>query len=434
MWPDWIEELKSRYLNNEASVFLLHGAVDAGRWVVEGQTVDCMTTLVQFLTRSREILGVLDPKRGLSFPGVGDRARFQHLVEARRTLDGDITSLREDKPEECLALLHKALSTSGPAQGYVLVYAEALFPEKKRPVPSLPAKVPSFTEWLQDPVLRNSDNLVVLLTEDLEKIHRDIRARLGRGLIEVPDEHPPVEVTHEVTADVDLGGLMPTPGLPEDSGDDITPLSAMVPPIPETSTALPTDETFSPSEMGSASVDALADELADLLTDAPADEPVDDPPTVEAPIPPAPEGYTPTLDAAPTADTPPPPPPPEAADADDLRTALEAALRRAPSPPWPGLLPMREALAQVIHARAPGRCGPLLFSLSEDGQVIAEGPGDEWFEKWFGGIVVRAASEQILNKLVETLGGAPVPPEGALPLEEPKLRALRKQIGKALAG
>ena len=419
MWPDWIEELKSRYLNNEASVFLLHGAVDAGRWVVEGQTVDCMTTLVQFLSRSREILGVLDPKRGLSFPGVGDRSRFQRLVEVRRTLDGDITSLREDKPDECLALLHKALSTAGPTQGYVLVYAEQLLPEKKRPLPSLPAGAPAFKDWIGDPALRNSDNLVVLLTEDLERVHRDVRALVGRGLIEVPDEHPPVVVTHEVTADVDLGGLPPVPGLPEDSGDDITPLSAEMPPtLPpplSPATAPLTDETFNTNELIS---EAIA-EAFNGTNDGADDEVVDDPPTVEAPpAAPATEGYTPTLDAA---------------EADDLRAALEAALRRNPSPPWLNLLPVREALAQVIHARSPATCGPLLFSVSEDGQVVAEGPGDTWFDIWFSGIVVRAASEQILNKLAEVVGEGGVPAEGPLPLEEPKLRALRKQISKALA-
>ncbi len=34
-WPDWIEELKERYLADEASVFLLYGDVTGDRWQVD---------------------------------------------------------------------------------------------------------------------------------------------------------------------------------------------------------------------------------------------------------------------------------------------------------------------------------------------------------------------------------------------------------------
>ena len=42
MWPDWIEELKRRYLAEEASVFLLHGAVDVVAWPYEDELLDAL--------------------------------------------------------------------------------------------------------------------------------------------------------------------------------------------------------------------------------------------------------------------------------------------------------------------------------------------------------------------------------------------------------
>ncbi len=63
--------------------------------------------------------------------------------------------------------------------------------------------------------------------------------------------------------------------------------------------------------------------------------------------------------------------------------------------------------------------------------MIAEGPGAEWFQGWFdGGIVVRAASEQLLANLVEALQGTPVPDGTPIPIDEARLRTLRKQLDK----
>ena len=38
-WPQWIEELKERYLADAGNVFLLVGPAQAKRWTVEGETL-----------------------------------------------------------------------------------------------------------------------------------------------------------------------------------------------------------------------------------------------------------------------------------------------------------------------------------------------------------------------------------------------------------
>ncbi|GEM_PF-5529188 len=221
-WPDWIETLKARYLADEASVFLLHGrGVADGRWIVDGQTLDCLTTLNRFLRSSRQILGVVDPELGLSFADPADQNRFRGLVEAERVLSGSTNVLRDEQPREALTMVWRAMSAAlPPVQGYVLLFAEAFSGNMKKGMRELPEGVPSLSRWPSDPVVREGDKVVVMLAEALDGVHPELVAALGAGLVEVDGHRPPVPVTDEVTDLPELYDLPPAvePSPPAEAG------------------------------------------------------------------------------------------------------------------------------------------------------------------------------------------------------------------------
>ena len=210
-WPVWIETLKERYLSEQASVFLLHGAgVASGRWVVEGQTLDCLTTLNRFLRGSRQILGMVDPGLGLSFADPADRNLFRGLVEADRVLSGSTNVLREDQPREALSLAWKALSAAAsPPQGYVLLFAEAWSGNHKKAMRPLPEDVPALSQWPTSELIRGGDKVVVLLAERIDGVHPELLATLGDGIVHVGEELATVTVTDEVTELPELYDLPP---------------------------------------------------------------------------------------------------------------------------------------------------------------------------------------------------------------------------------
>ena len=215
-WPAWIETLKDRYLGEQASVFLLHGAgVATGRWDVDGQTLDCLTTLNRFLRGSRQILGVLDPALGLSFADPADRNLFRGLVEADRVLSGSTNVLRDDQPREALAMVYKALhAAASPAQGYVLLFAEALGGKHQKAMRPLPEGVPALSQWPATPAIREGDKVVVMLAEHVDGVHPELLAALGDGLVHVGEELAPVTVTDEVTELPELYDLPPAAAAP----------------------------------------------------------------------------------------------------------------------------------------------------------------------------------------------------------------------------
>ena len=136
-WPQWIETLKERYLANQASVFVLHGAVSSGRWSYAGESLDCPGILRRFLERSRDMVGLLEwetatlaVKPRLRFPGIQDGGRFARHLGARMVLDGITESLQPATPEKALGLIWLALDTPGASP--------SAWPTPKRAMPLRP--------------------------------------------------------------------------------------------------------------------------------------------------------------------------------------------------------------------------------------------------------------------------------------------------------
>jgi hypothetical protein len=185
-WPTWINEIAARYLANEASVFLLHGAVVGEHWSVEGKRVDCVGMLEAFLGRTKPIVGVIWPSEGLSFSGMGDEGHFERLVGAAELMDVRTRPLSNHPPQEALGRVWLALSSSGVDQGYIIGDLHALLPRHRKRVEALGAEAPPLWAWCDHPRVRQSNNILCLLTPALSEVHGAVVEAATAVQVEVP--------------------------------------------------------------------------------------------------------------------------------------------------------------------------------------------------------------------------------------------------------
>ena len=401
MWPDWIEELKRRYMAEEASVFLLHGAVDVVAWPYEDELLDAGRLVARFLTASRDIVVLYDPDSGrLGWGGIEDSGRFTRHTETALVLDR--TSGRPDlrKAEGALGLFWLSMHNPGPNQAFILYRTEKVCPARRSALPALELDAPPLAEWNAAPSLRETDNVVILLTTELDEVRDDLRDSVA--VIEVPSPPKPKPV---LAPEVEEDPL----SLRRQPASDSEAQAAAEAEIEAALSAAAEPEVEVPevddSELGASEVDASE-------VDAPEVAPAPESPADAAPVPepssvPQPTGLM-------------------------VEEALVQAVIRhgADGPPWPGHLPAKEAVAEVLHALAPERFGALRVEVVED-QAIAVGDGADDFNGWWAGdIAVDAACGMALSGLEKPPGGW----SEAQPPRFPKaaLRALSRRIEKAL--
>ena len=194
-WPTWLQNLADAYLRDEASVFLLHGpGVDRGPGSSGDRTEALTSLLTRFLSRTRPIVGVLPHRRALTFPGIGDVGHFERLIAASALVAGTDLALRDDVPEQAVAKIWIALSSADPSQAYIIDAVHTLAPSttERRP---LPGDTPQFDEWATAERIRKANHIVLLITTDLQSVHREVIAACHA--IRVPGP----ESTHPVPAD-----------------------------------------------------------------------------------------------------------------------------------------------------------------------------------------------------------------------------------------
>lgn len=379
-YPSFVEELRRRYLADEASVFLLHGAID-GLWDIDGKPMNAAQCLAQMLAGSRQILATYQPGEPIRFHGPSDQAAFTRLVEARQSLEGRRDRNLGRTPEDALGLLWMALGTPGPAQGYIISGLEQLVPARKKHIEPLRESAPPLWEWARDPGLRASNNVVIFLAKKLEDLRAELPAGCAVVAVPPPSPAPPPPASARAAAVAEIEAALATPAQappppPEQAEAEVDAMLAAAAPAPPP-----------PKDAAEAEVNALGGDLATTAA----------PPSTEAMV----------------------------------NAALRAAILRHPTGAWPGNLPAREALAAVLHDLAPQRCGPLVFTVSE-GQVQSSGPGAAWFDQWYAtDVAVDAAAGMALGSLVIPEGGFD---EANLPeLTSAAVRALGRRLDKALA-
>jgi hypothetical protein len=214
-WPQWIEELKERYLADAGNVFLLIGPAQAKRWTLGGETLDAVQVLIRFLKRTREVVAVLRPAplpSRLEFADITDRQKFENLVKAYDLLQGRALPLVETEPHQALGRIWRALSTTGTPQAYLITETERLLPGHRRRVDPIPG-APELLGWPSEPTLTRSNNLMVFLAADRSAIRSEFADQAV--CIELKQAAPPPPPVRDIAPPALLDQ-----GEPDQAGED----------------------------------------------------------------------------------------------------------------------------------------------------------------------------------------------------------------------
>jgi SpoVK/Ycf46/Vps4 family AAA+-type ATPase len=173
--PLWADDLRRRYLRGEASIFILHGNVyDA---VLHGDDVLNLTDFLGsvLLKESKETIAVYNVATGVRFTKRGDGV-----------LQLDDLLLNTDK-QKILGALERLLIGSTKV-AVVLEYAEVIAPAGDSNFQSDGdrAAIVTLHRWSFLPEIERSDNVIILITENLTDLAPKIVSNPKVAVVEVP--------------------------------------------------------------------------------------------------------------------------------------------------------------------------------------------------------------------------------------------------------
>jgi transitional endoplasmic reticulum ATPase len=217
--PAWADELRTRYLAGEASMFLVHGNVrDLVPWTVHGRSewVDTRTFLERFLSRTREVVATYDVSQGMLFPSRSHERRFQTVVDAARAMRGEPKlDFIPRMPGDAIPVFETLITNPTVPSGVIIDYFEMIAPRGDVSFMTTAdrANLVSLQRWSSHPAFLMTDNLVILVAEHLSDIDRRVLAspQLATILVPFPDQ-PTREAFLEdedtaVEMEMDLPGL-----------------------------------------------------------------------------------------------------------------------------------------------------------------------------------------------------------------------------------
>ena len=173
--PSWAEDLRRRYLRGEASIFVLHGNV-YDSVLSDGKVV----TLTDFLGK----VLLKESKDTIAVYNVATGARF--LKRAKDVTDVENLMLATEKPRVLGALERLLIGSSRVA--VILEYAEAIAPagDPNFQSESDRAAVVTLHRWSFLPEIEGSDNIVILITENLTDLAPKIVSNPKVAVVEIP--------------------------------------------------------------------------------------------------------------------------------------------------------------------------------------------------------------------------------------------------------
>jgi len=223
--PGWANQLRDRYLAGEASMFMLHGNVrDLFAWEDPDGTVRYLPLrafLEKFLSRSKDIVLYYNCSEGIEFAEKPMAGRFKRAVNAKRQLEGKAqVGELPSGAGDVVPLLESLFSDVSQNAGIVIDYVETIVPSGDLSFMSEVDKsnLVSLQRWAGDPALLNSDNLLILITEQMGEVHRKVTSSPGLAAIEVPLPDP--EERKEFIRANDRRGV--TMEMPEESLANVT--------------------------------------------------------------------------------------------------------------------------------------------------------------------------------------------------------------------
>ncbi len=187
--PAWAEKLRSHYLSGAAIQFLLHNNV---RDLVpfKGEYVPLRTFLYEaLLGPSKDVVAFYDLSEGFGFPAPAMRERFMTSLSVRASILGlaPPTELPRE-PRRALPVIEGFLSIPGQRAGIVVDYVEALIPDGEGAMLGSDDRTHLITleRWANDPLLLKSNNIVLLIAENVTEVNKHIVRSPQVELIEVP--------------------------------------------------------------------------------------------------------------------------------------------------------------------------------------------------------------------------------------------------------
>jgi len=186
--PAWAQTLRRRYLAEEASLFLLHGNV-RDMVPVEDGYAPLESYLDRLLTRSKEVVAFYDYSRGLRFAKRGMKERFQLAINTHRLLQGqpEVDEFPKD-PLSLFPILETYLTDGSQHGALVMDYVETVVPGGDISFMGTEdrSSLVTLQRWTSDPAILGSDNLIILLTENLSDVNRKVLHCPQLSTIEVP--------------------------------------------------------------------------------------------------------------------------------------------------------------------------------------------------------------------------------------------------------
>jgi AAA+ superfamily predicted ATPase len=187
--PEWAGRLRDRYVAGASSLFVLHGNVH-DLVAYDGKYVPLRTFLSRMLGRTKDIIAFYDVANGLTFAERKMGETFRVAVDARRRITGGV-ALPLALPRDAYRLfpwVETFLSDPSQHGAFVLEYAETVVPDGDVAMKGEADRAMRVTlqRWAADPSVSSTDNIIVLVTENLADLDRTVRSAPRLTPIEIP--------------------------------------------------------------------------------------------------------------------------------------------------------------------------------------------------------------------------------------------------------
>ena len=187
--PDWAERLRDRYVAGASSLFVLHGNIhDLVPW--KGGWVTLRQFLAGMLGRTKEIVAFYDVASGLTFADKKMEQPFRLAVNARCIVQGrpELPDALPRDPYRLFPWIETFLSDPVAHGGFVIEYAETVIPDGDVSFMGEQDRAMRVTlqRWASAPEVLATDNIIVLVTENLANLDRTVRSAPGLTPIEIP--------------------------------------------------------------------------------------------------------------------------------------------------------------------------------------------------------------------------------------------------------
>ncbi len=213
--PGWARRLRDRYVAGASSLFVLHGNVH-DLVAYEDKYIPLRTFLNRMLGRTKEIIAFYDVANGLTFAERKMGDAFRMAVDARRRITGGV-ELPLALPRDAYRLfpwVETFLSDPSQHGAFVIEYAETVVPDGDVSFKGDADRAMRVTlqRWAADPSVNSTDNIIILIAENLADLDRTVRSapRLTPIEIPIPDTATRLEyIEHSFSSEGKVGMSAP---------------------------------------------------------------------------------------------------------------------------------------------------------------------------------------------------------------------------------